>query len=202
MARKDPGQSAGWIKLHRSITGWRWARDPNVFRLWVQLLLMVDYETGEAIRTTLRELSEETGLTIQNIRTALAKLNSTGEIISETTNERKAGMTIRVPKWAEYQVANRSTNKSTNKTAGGNATTAGVFGRVREGNQQMNQQMNQQINAEPSYFNKNLRKKSEETRTREGTFDTEDFFQAALRRSYAEYEKEDKDATEEDKIQR
>ena len=187
MARKDPGQSAGWIKLHRSITGWRWARDPNVFRLWVQLLLMVDYETGEPIRTTQRELAEETGLSVQMVKTALAKLRSTGEIHEEFETDR-GGRTIWITNWDIYQ----STRTSTRKEQGRNATTAGVSEGGKTHNQPDHQPERQPENASPSFIKKELKKKSEETRTREGTFDTEDFFQAAVRRSYAEFEtKED-----------
>lgn len=191
MARKDPGQSAGWIKLHRSITGWRWARDPNVFRLWVQLLLMVDYETGEPIRTTQRELAEETGLSVQMVKTALAKLRSTGEIHEEFETDR-GGRTIWITNWDIYQSTRTSTRTSTRKEQGRNATTAGVSEGGKTHNQPDHQPERQPENASPSFIKKELKKKSEETRTREGTFDTEDFFQAAVRRSYAEFEtKED-----------
>lgn len=191
MARKDPGQSAGWIKLHRSITGWRWARDPNVFRLWVQLLLMVDYETGEPIRTTLPELSEATGLTIKQVKLAIAKLNSTGEIQSIEEKHRH-GSVIFVPKFNEYQGGpKKGPNIGPNVSTTGTPINKGKCepqGASKGPNIGPN---NGPKTVPPSFIKKELKKKSEESRTREGTFDTEDFFQAALRRSYADYEKED-----------
>ena len=157
MARKDPGGSAGWIKLHRSITGWRWARDPNVFRLWIQLLLMVDYETGEPIRTTLPEISEATGLSIQMVRTALAKLESTGEIEQVTTTH---GRTIRITKWTVYQATDRATDRSTDRNHRENAATTDKSWMGLKQEQQTHQQTEQQTRGKPSIYykkeNKNL----------------------------------------------
>ena len=80
----------GYIRLHRTITGWRWYKDGNVLRLWLHLLLYANYEQsefqdriigrGEQV-TSLKALSESTGLSIQEVRTALGKLKRTGEIL-------------------------------------------------------------------------------------------------------------------------
>lgn len=80
----------GYIRLHRTITGWRWYKDGNVLRLWLHLLLNANYEQsefqdriigrGEQV-TSLKALSESTGLSIQEVRTALGKLKRTGEIL-------------------------------------------------------------------------------------------------------------------------
>ena len=80
----------GYIRLPRTITGWRWYKDGNVLRLWLHLLLNANYEQsefqdriigrGEQV-TSLKALSESTGLSIQEVRTALGKLKRTGEIL-------------------------------------------------------------------------------------------------------------------------
>ena len=80
----------GYIRLHRTLTGWRWYKDGNVLRLWLHLLLNANYEQsefqdriigrGEQV-TSLKALSESTGLSIQEDRTALGKLKRTGEIL-------------------------------------------------------------------------------------------------------------------------
>ena len=80
----------GYIRLHRTITGWRWYKDGNVLRLWLHLLLNANHEQrefhdsiigrGEQV-TSLKALSESTGLSIQEVRTALGKLKRTGEIL-------------------------------------------------------------------------------------------------------------------------
>lgn len=79
----------GYIKLHRSLSGWRWYKDGNVLRLWIHLLITANYEPkpfadrivgkGELV-TSLKSLSEQTGMTVKEVRTALDKLKRTGEI--------------------------------------------------------------------------------------------------------------------------
>ncbi len=62
------------------------------------------------IITSVKHLSEETGLTLQQVRTAINKLKSTNEITSETTN---TFTHIQVQNWARYQ--NELTNTLTNE---------------------------------------------------------------------------------------
>lgn len=80
----------GYIRLHRTLTGWRWYKDGNVLRLWLHLLLNANYAPsefqdkiigrGEQV-TSLKALSDDTGLSVQEVRTALGKLKRTGEIL-------------------------------------------------------------------------------------------------------------------------
>lgn len=77
--------SEGYIKLHRKIFDWEWYGDPKMVALWLHLLLSANYEDkewrGEIVRrgelvTSLSILAAETGLTVQEIRTCLKKLES------------------------------------------------------------------------------------------------------------------------------
>lgn len=86
----------GFIKLHRKITEWEWYKDINVYRLFTHLLLTANYQDkrwqGKIVKrgqkiTGVYSLSEETSLSVQEIRTALAKLKSTGEITINPTNK-------------------------------------------------------------------------------------------------------------------
>lgn len=81
----------GYIKLHRKLVDWEWYDSYPEFKLFLHLLLTVNHaETewhGEKIQrgcriTSLASLSAETGLSIQQIRTALKHLKSTGEVTS------------------------------------------------------------------------------------------------------------------------
>lgn len=85
----------GFIKLHRKILDWEWSKDLSVFRLFIQLLLSVNYENKEwqgqtvcrgEIITSISHLAADTGLSEKQVRTALQKLSSTGEISIATTN--------------------------------------------------------------------------------------------------------------------
>lgn len=99
----------GYIKLRRSLTGWRWYKDGNVLRLWVHLLISANYEAcsfqdrevkrGELV-TSLKSLSEQTGMTVKEIRTALDKLKRTGEI---TTQSNRHYTLISVKNYDAYQ---------------------------------------------------------------------------------------------------
>lgn len=110
-------ENVGWIKLHRSINDWGWKKDPNVTVLWVHLLLTANYEDGfflghiikqGSLATGLISLAEKTGLSIQQVRTALNKLKSTNEI---TIKPNTKFSIISIVKWDEYQEDNRQNNK-------------------------------------------------------------------------------------------
>jgi len=88
--------SIGFIKLHRKLTQWEWYSDINTTRLFTHLLIMSNYEPkkwrgiqinrGEYLTGRIK-LSEETGLSQQQIRTSLSKLKSTNEITIKATNK-------------------------------------------------------------------------------------------------------------------
>lgn len=110
----------GHIKLHRSIFEWEWWDDINTFRLFVTILLLANWKEkrwhGKTIRrgslwTSLPTLSQKSGLTMQQTRTALNKLISTGEITDKATRE---GRLITVVNYGKYQAGNaEATDKLT-----------------------------------------------------------------------------------------
>jgi hypothetical protein len=102
----------GFIFLHREIKHWEWYDEPNTFRLFMHLLLSVNYEDkkwrGKVIKkgqmiTSLGKLSEQTGLSVQQVRTALKNLESTHEITHEGNRNYS---TISILKWDDYQQNN------------------------------------------------------------------------------------------------
>lgn len=112
----------GWIKLHRSLLSWGWWDDIAVTRLWLYILLTANHrqetwhgvtiQAGQLV-TGRKQLAANTGLSEQQIRTALKKLESTHEITTKSTNKFTV---ITVVKWADYQVFNNGANQqSTNK---------------------------------------------------------------------------------------
>lgn len=87
---------AGFILLYRQITDWEWYQNPNTFRVFLHCLLMANfadgrYEGKEIKRgqfvTTLPMLAKQTSLSIQNVRTALEHLVSTGELTDSATRK-------------------------------------------------------------------------------------------------------------------
>jgi hypothetical protein len=108
----------GWIKLHRQILEWEWYSDNNCFRLFLHLLLKANHKEKRfkgielkvgSIVTSRDLLARETGLSSQQIRTALNKLISTNEITSETSSQ---GTILQIVSYEKYQVA---TNEITNE---------------------------------------------------------------------------------------
>lgn len=98
-----------YIKLFRSLLDWEWWDNKNVTRLFLTILLSVNWEDkswhGMVIEhgtmfTSLNHLSKKSGLTLQQTRTALKKLISTGEI---TTTPTSKGTLVRVENWGKFQ---------------------------------------------------------------------------------------------------
>ena len=78
-----------WIKLPRNFVNWSWYHDANMVQLYLYLLLNanvydvkyndITIKRGEC-RVSLNTLSKETGISLQKLRTGLARLQRTKEI--------------------------------------------------------------------------------------------------------------------------
>ena len=123
---------SGFIQIHRKILEWEWYNDKNVFRLFMHLLLLANYKDKRyrgvllksgSIMTGRKILAEQTGLSIQEVRTALAKLELTNEATIKST---KQGTIIQLVNYTKYQVSNQQINqRATNEqpTSNQRATT-------------------------------------------------------------------------------
>ena len=120
----------GFIVLHRKIIKWEWYTDNNVFKLFLHLLLRANHEDkywrgilvkrGQLI-TSIKHLSDETGLSIKQVRTALDKLKSTGEVVLKGQSRYTL---VTIEKYSDYQdkkekegeqTASKRTNKGQTK---------------------------------------------------------------------------------------
>ncbi len=89
-------QSKSWFKVYRKILKWEWYDDINTRSLFLHILAVTNYEDkkwrgipikrGQFI-TSIRNLAKESGLTIQQTRTALSNLESTQDITRESTHQ-------------------------------------------------------------------------------------------------------------------
>lgn len=101
----------GWVKIHRALLDWakRNNVDDKTFRLFVTLILEAEFEDNEELQrgqvhTTLKELSEETQMTLKALRVRLERLTKSGEItIGNTKAGRNGGTIITVNNYALYQ---------------------------------------------------------------------------------------------------
>lgn len=112
----------GWIKVHRSKLKWEWFTDYKTAHFFEYLLLKAShneykwkgktYKAGQ-LPFGLQRASVECGLSVKMIRTALTKLESTGEVAKESSRK---GTVITIKKWSEYQLeANEAADESANK---------------------------------------------------------------------------------------
>lgn len=109
--------STGWIKLHRKIVDWEWYQDTPTKITFLHLLLSANHEkknwrgveidVGQKITST-ENLAKETGLSRQQIRTALEKLKSTNEITTKATSKYTL---IELKNYKQYQEINQPRNK-------------------------------------------------------------------------------------------
>ena len=128
----------GFIKLDRKTLEWEWFTDITTCHLWIYILLNANHEKkmwhgievdeGSFI-TSEQKMSNETGLSRQQIRSSLAKLISTNEITKKSTNKYT---TISVIKWAIYQYSKEKSNQQPNQQATHQITTTKKYKEYKE----------------------------------------------------------------------
>lgn len=88
--------SGDYIKLSRKILEWDWYTDLNTCRLFIHMILKANWKEGNfrgkiiprgSFVSSIGKLSEETGLTQDEVRTAVKHLISTKEITKQSTNK-------------------------------------------------------------------------------------------------------------------
>lgn len=100
----------GSIALNRQIFDWEWWGDHNVTRLWITILMLANWKDkqwqGKTIKrgsfiTSYPSLADATGLSIQQVRTAINKLKSTGEIQQIVTNKYQLIIVVNYEKYQD-----------------------------------------------------------------------------------------------------
>ena len=102
-------ENTGFIKLDRNMLRWRWISTPNTAYLFVLLLLKANYKDmdfqgvkvkrGQLV-TSLKTLANTSGLSVDQVRTALTHLIGTGEITSKAYSKYRI---ITISKYNDYQ---------------------------------------------------------------------------------------------------
>lgn len=108
----------GYIKLYRKLIKWGWYQDSVVKDLFLHFLLTASFKDFEwmgrhlkagQLITGRKRLSEELNFSERQIRTAMEKLKSTGEVTYETTNKFTI---VTVINWEDYQINEEMPTKS------------------------------------------------------------------------------------------
>ena len=108
----------GYLLLHRKMLEWGWYDDINTKVLFLHCLLRANWkpcewhgqkiEAGQFV-TSLQSLSEETQLSVRQVRTALDHLVMSGELTNKSHSKYRV---ITVNNWGLYQVSDKQmTNK-------------------------------------------------------------------------------------------
>ena len=131
-----------FIKLNRKILDWEWYKDANTFKLFIHLLLTanvkdkkwqgITIKRGEVV-TSLKSLSQQTGLSVQNVRTALNNLILTKCLTNKSHSKFRI---ISINNYNLYQSANKvSNNQLTNnqQTTNNQLTTSKESKECKEG---------------------------------------------------------------------
>ena len=108
-----------YIKLDRNILNWRWYKDPNTMRVFLHLLLTANIKDHDFEYDTIRRgelagsignIGKSTGLTYNQVRTALTHLKDTNEI---TITRRPKYLVISITNYNRYQEKpNQNPNES------------------------------------------------------------------------------------------
>lgn len=114
----EENRKSGYVLAFRSKLDWQWFKFPLTSHLFEYCVFRAGYKdtfVGNVelkrgtFMTSLKKISEDTGLTIQQTRTALKNLQSTGDITVKVTNKYSL---ITVENYGLYQeIENISTNK-------------------------------------------------------------------------------------------
>ena len=106
-----------YIKINRSLLEWGWYKDKNTSRLFIHMLLKANWKDGfflgieikmGSFVSSLAKLSEETNLSVREIRTAIKHLELTGEVTSKKYNKFSV---FTVNNYCSYQSSDTQSDK-------------------------------------------------------------------------------------------
>ena len=107
----------GFIKLYRKMLDWEWIKKPNDLALLIHCLLKANWKDGKfegiiiergSFATSLKNLSEESGLTVKQVRTSLNHLISTNTLANKSYSRFRV---ITVNNYNSYQISDKEMGK-------------------------------------------------------------------------------------------
>ena len=108
---------SGWIKIHRKFLEWEWFNKSEAVHLFMYMLLKANHKDGKwqgievkrgQFISSLGNISNATGISVQTIRTILKKLEKTNEIELKSTSQFTI---VTISKYDCYQEQTDETNK-------------------------------------------------------------------------------------------
>lgn len=129
---------AGYIKLHRKIKDWEWYRDPNTRSVFIDILLTANIKDQKyrgqviprgSVLTTLEDIGRQLSLSINEVRTAIRHLKSTGELHTQKTHNK---LLIMVHNYDVYQSSENSNTQPIDTQGTDSAHTGNTHNKVEE----------------------------------------------------------------------
>jgi len=118
----------GWIGIHRKIAEWEWYSDSNTSRVFFDLLFSVNHtdtkykgheiKKGQTI-TGYPSMAKRLGISVQNARTAINHLKSTGEITVKVTSKFSI---VTLLNYTKYEIKKKEVNNQTNRQTNSHLT--------------------------------------------------------------------------------
>lgn len=108
----------GYIKIYRDILNWEWWSDIKTYRLFTYMIIKANWDNAKfkgvdiprgSFASSISKLSLETGLTVNEIRTALKHLTETGEI---TSNPQGKFTVFTIKNYCIYQGDNEQNDRT------------------------------------------------------------------------------------------
>jgi len=137
----------GFIKLHRQLPEWEWYTDIKVKSLFLHCLLMANFKDkkwqGITIKrgqfaTSIGKLAIETGISEKSVRTALEKLEKTGETARSSTSKFTIITVCKYDSYQESEQEEKDTEGQTNGKPTANERQTNGKRRANEGQQLKN----------------------------------------------------------------
>ncbi len=108
----------GFVKLSNSLPDWAWYHDNNTLAVYIRLLMgavwqdtgyqNVILKRGQAA-ATIPKIAAQSGLTVQQTRTVLNRLKSTGKITVENTS--KFSIITLIDYDCDFEISSQSTGE-------------------------------------------------------------------------------------------
>lgn len=121
-----------FVQLHKKIMQWEWYTDVPTCKLFFHILLSANYKKAKwrwkeilpwQFITSLWHLATETGLSIQEVRTALVKLISTNEVTHQSTQQYTM---LTLNNWEAYNTQDNKRSTNDQQTINKPSTTTNI----------------------------------------------------------------------------
>ena len=142
-------EQEGFVKVDRNMLHWKWMTEPLTAHLFIVMLLKANYKDlqfkGKLIPkgsfvTSYQSLCNLSGLSVQECRTAIKRLKSTGEITNETSNQYQVITIVNYKQYQNLTSKLTSEQQATNKRATSEQQQVKNIKNIKKGRKEKNKE--------------------------------------------------------------